>query len=105
MGNRRLYKIECLHTLGTPDSKRVKVTALNLWEARQPFGYEELPVPPTRPPLLLFRKIGLFILRNSLPREAGRVRGKLRLYLLIIGRVNSPSGIRVTLAFGFLLNS
>jgi hypothetical protein len=32
MGNRRLYEIECLHTLGTPDSERLKVTALNLWE-------------------------------------------------------------------------
>ena len=31
MGNRRLYKIECLHTLGTPESERLKVTALNLF--------------------------------------------------------------------------
>ena len=28
MGNRRFYKIECLHTLGTPDSEQIKVTAL-----------------------------------------------------------------------------
>jgi hypothetical protein len=31
MGNRRLYKIECIHTLGTPESERLKVTALNLF--------------------------------------------------------------------------
>ena len=40
----------------TPESKRLNVTALNLWEVRQPLGYEELPVPPTRPPLPLFKK-------------------------------------------------
>ena len=27
MGNRRLYKIECLHMLGTRESERLKVTA------------------------------------------------------------------------------
>ena len=31
MGNPRLYKIEYLHTLGMPESKRLKVTALNLF--------------------------------------------------------------------------
>jgi hypothetical protein len=31
MGNRRLYKIECLHMLGTRESDRLKVTALNLF--------------------------------------------------------------------------
>jgi len=31
MGNRRLYKIKCLHTLGTLGSNRLKVTALNLF--------------------------------------------------------------------------
>ena len=31
MGNRHLYKIEYLHTLGTPESERLKVTALNLF--------------------------------------------------------------------------
>jgi hypothetical protein len=31
MGNRHMYKIECLHTLGTPESERLKVTALNLF--------------------------------------------------------------------------
>ena len=31
MGNRRLYKIEHFHTLGTSESERLKVTALNLF--------------------------------------------------------------------------
>jgi hypothetical protein len=31
MGDRRSYKIECLHMLGTPESERLKVTALNLF--------------------------------------------------------------------------
>jgi len=31
MGNHRLDKIECLHTVGTPESERQKVTALNLF--------------------------------------------------------------------------
>ena len=31
MGNDRLYKIEYLHMLGTPESERLKVTVLNLF--------------------------------------------------------------------------
>ena len=31
MGNQRLYKIEHFHTLGTSESERLKVTALNLF--------------------------------------------------------------------------
>ena len=31
MGNRRFHKIECLQTLGTAESERLKVTALNLF--------------------------------------------------------------------------
>ncbi len=31
MENGRLYKIEFTHTLGTPDSERIKVAALNLF--------------------------------------------------------------------------
>ena len=40
MGNRRLYKIEYLHTLGAPESERLKVTALNLFHpiASPPFS-------------------------------------------------------------------
>ena len=33
MGNRRLYKIECVHMLGTPELERLKVTALNLFHS------------------------------------------------------------------------
>jgi hypothetical protein len=45
MGNRHLYKIECLHMLGTLESERPKVTALNLF-------------PPTASPL--FHDVGFF---------------------------------------------
>jgi len=31
MGNRHLYEIEYLHTLGTTELERLKVTALNLF--------------------------------------------------------------------------
>ena len=31
MGNRHVHKIECLQTLGTSESERQKVTALNLF--------------------------------------------------------------------------
>jgi len=31
MQDRRLYEIECFHTLGTSESERLKVTALNLF--------------------------------------------------------------------------
>jgi len=39
MGNRHLYKIERFHSLGTPESERIKVTALNLFHptASPPF--------------------------------------------------------------------
>ena len=39
MGNRGLQKIERFHTLGTPESERLKVTALNLFHptASPPF--------------------------------------------------------------------
>jgi len=40
---------------------------------------------------------------NPYSNLKGRMGG--RDYPLTIGRVNSPSGIKVTLAFGFLLNS
>jgi hypothetical protein len=51
MGNRRLYKMECLHTLGAPESEGLKVTALNLFH------------PTASPP---FEKFGFFVLGNSL---------------------------------------
>ena len=54
MGNRCLQKIECLHTLGTPESEQLKVTALNLLH-------------PTASPL--FKGWVFFILRHSLSEE------------------------------------
>jgi len=51
MGHRRLYKIKWLHMLGTPESERLKVTVLNLFD-------------PTAPPP--FQEVGFFILRHSL---------------------------------------
>jgi hypothetical protein len=61
MGNRRFYKIEYLHTLGTAGSDRLKVTALNLFH------------PTAFPP---FQKVGFFILRHSLLGERERVGGR-----------------------------
>jgi hypothetical protein len=55
MGNRHLYKIECLHRLGTPESERLKVTALNLFY-------------PTASPL--FQNVCFFILQYS--HQGGR---------------------------------
>jgi hypothetical protein len=49
-----LYKIECLHTLGTPESERLKVTALNLFHLT------------ASPPL---QEVGFFILRHSLSTQ------------------------------------
>jgi len=45
MGNGRLHKIERFHTLGTPESERLNVTALNLFH------------PTASPP---FQKVGVF---------------------------------------------
>jgi hypothetical protein len=44
MGNRHLYKIECLHTLGTTEFERLKVTALNLFHptVSPPFSKSQL---------------------------------------------------------------
>jgi len=36
MGKRRLYKAERIHTLGTPESERLKVAALNLFDPTAP---------------------------------------------------------------------
>jgi hypothetical protein len=57
MGNRRLYKVECFHMLGMPESEWLKVTALNLWEASRLSFDRPLPgKPPTQPPLSFFKK-------------------------------------------------
>jgi hypothetical protein len=45
IGNRRLYQIECFHTLGISEPKWLKVTALNLFH------------PPASPP---FQKVVFF---------------------------------------------
>ncbi len=36
MENRRLYKAECIHRLGTPEYERLKVAALNLFHPTAP---------------------------------------------------------------------
>ena len=56
MGNCHLHKIECFHTFGTPESERLKVTALNLFH------------PTASPP---FQKVGFLILRHSLLAKGG----------------------------------
>jgi hypothetical protein len=73
MGNRRLYKIECLHTLGTTESERLKVTALPspkrlaFAEALAQAGFAQAGLnlfhATASPP---FQKVGFFILRHSL---------------------------------------
>ena len=78
MRNRRLYKIEGLHTLGTPESKRVKVTALPSPKrlafaaalARRGYAQAGLNLfhPTASPP---FPKNRFFILRRSLSRGEG----------------------------------
>jgi hypothetical protein len=50
MGNGHLHKIECFHTLGTLESERIKVTALNLWEASHLFIDRPLPGKPPNIP-------------------------------------------------------
>jgi hypothetical protein len=57
MGNRRLHKIERFHTLGTPESERLKVTALNLWKA-SPLSFDRpLPGKPPNIPDHLFHLV------------------------------------------------
>jgi hypothetical protein len=48
MGDHRLYKFECFHILGMPESERQKVTALNLSEDAPPCGGFPLKRPPDR---------------------------------------------------------
>jgi len=59
MGNHRLYKIEDLHMLGTPESERLKVTALNLFH-------------PTTTPL--FKSVFFHITTQPLRERERRVR-------------------------------
>ncbi len=61
MGNCHLYKIECLNMLGTPESERLKVAALNLFH------------PTASPP---FQKVAFFVLRHSLLLKRGGFDGE-----------------------------
>jgi hypothetical protein len=68
MGNCHLSKIECFHMPGTPESERLKVTALNLWEASYLSFDRPLPGKPPKIPdrLSPFSKSRFLILRHSL---------------------------------------
>ena len=66
MENCRLYKIEYLHTLGTPESERLKVTALP--SPKRLRAGRSKSFPPDRLPSL-FKKSVFFILRHSLLEE------------------------------------
>jgi hypothetical protein len=63
--DRRFHEVEGIHMLDTSESERLKVTALNLFH------------PTVSLPL---RRVGSFILRHSLGRERGRVRGIIHFY-------------------------
>ena len=65
MGNRRLYKTECFHTIGTPESELLKVTALNLLH-------------PTASPL--FKYVGFFHIVTQPPRGEGKGGGDVILF-------------------------
>jgi hypothetical protein len=74
MGNRHLYKIEYLHTVGTPESERLKVTALpspKRLPAAQGFGrrgYAQAGLNlfhPTASPL--FQNVGFFHIATQPP--------------------------------------
>ena len=74
MGNRPLCKIECLHTLGAPESERLKVTALPSPErlhAAQGFGRWGFAQAglfhPTASPL--FKNVGFFHIATQPPGE------------------------------------
>ncbi len=74
MGNHRWLKIECLHRVGDPESKRLKVAALNLWEASRLSFDRPLPGKPPNIPdrLSPFAKSRILILRHSYFRKGSR---------------------------------
>jgi hypothetical protein len=49
MEDSRLYRIECLHILGTPECERLKVAALNVWENAHLAAASRLSAHPTAP--------------------------------------------------------
>jgi hypothetical protein len=63
MGNRRLYNTKCIQMLGTPESERLDVTALNLFH-------------PTASPS--FQRVGFFILRHSIEGTGTKGKGMTR---------------------------
>ena len=67
MGNRRLYETECIHTPGTPEFERLKVTALNLFH------------PTASPP---FQKVASLVLQHSLLMGEGRGGGANSIFIL-----------------------
>jgi hypothetical protein len=71
MGNCHLHKIEFFHTLGTPESERLKVTALNLWEASYLSFDRPLPGKPPKIPdhLSPFSKSRFFHITTQPPGE------------------------------------
>jgi hypothetical protein len=80
MGNRRLYKIECFDKLGTLESERLKVTALNLFH----------------PPTSLSKESVFSVLRHSLLRRRGACllvgRGGGKIIYCVCVRVNLFNG-------------
>ncbi len=69
-GEHRWLKIECLHMVGDSESKWLKVTALNLWEASRLSFDRPLPgKPPNIPTASPFGKSRIFTLRHSLLGE------------------------------------
>jgi hypothetical protein len=72
MGNHRFCKIECLHALGTAESERLKVTALNLWENTHLAAASRLSAHPTTSPP--FQKVGFFSYCDTVSKGGG---GKL----------------------------
>jgi len=60
--------------LGTPESERLKVTALNLWEASYLSFDRPLPGKPPKIPdrLSPFSKMGFFHITTQSPKREGR---------------------------------
>ena len=66
MGNCHLHKIEFFHTLGTPESERLKVTALNLFHLTtsppfQKVGFFHITTQPPGERVLSGKQIGMFL--------------------------------------------
>jgi hypothetical protein len=75
MGNDRWYDIECYHRIADPELKRLKVAALNLWEASRLSFDRPLPgKPPTQPPLPFSEK-AVFHITSQSQRGEGKSEG------------------------------